>query len=38
MWHGDAGYDTADLDAPGPRHRLVMDPDGWVFEEPSTAK
>ncbi|MGK0225293.1 MAG: NUDIX hydrolase [Acidimicrobiales bacterium] len=34
MWHGDAGYEAADLDAPGPRHRLVMDPDGWVFEEP----
>ena len=35
-WRGDVGYDlplgTADVDAPGPRHRLHLDPDGWRFE------
>lgn len=25
MWHGDAGYDSGDADAPGPRHRLYYD-------------
>ena len=30
LWAGDAGYDTGDPDAPGPRHRLVMtDGAGW---------
>lgn len=33
-WHGDAGYDTGDASVPGPRHRLVMDPRGWHFEQP----
>ncbi len=32
MWHGDAGYETLDALTPGPRHRLVMAPDGFVFE------
>jgi 8-oxo-dGTP pyrophosphatase MutT (NUDIX family) len=32
LWHGDAGYDTADADAPGPRHRLWMRDTGWVYE------
>lgn len=27
LWHGDAGYDTSDPDAPGDRHRLWM-PEG----------
>lgn len=34
MWHGDAGYDSGDLEADGPRHRLAMVPGGWHFEEP----
>jgi 8-oxo-dGTP pyrophosphatase MutT (NUDIX family) len=34
-WRGDAGYDTADPDASGGRHRLVMRPGGWEFHEPS---
>lgn len=34
-WHGDAGYDSGDASVAGPRHRLVMDPDGWLFEEPN---
>jgi 8-oxo-dGTP pyrophosphatase MutT (NUDIX family) len=33
-WHGDAAYETGDLDAPGGRHRLMMLDTGWVFEEP----
>lgn len=32
MWQGDAGYRSGDLDAPGARHRLVMDPAGWRYE------
>ncbi len=32
MWHGDAGYDSGDADATGPRHRLVMADDGWRYE------
>jgi 8-oxo-dGTP pyrophosphatase MutT (NUDIX family) len=32
MWHGDAGYDDGDADKPGPRHRLVMDDNGWRLE------
>jgi 8-oxo-dGTP pyrophosphatase MutT (NUDIX family) len=32
MWHGDAGYETADPETPGPRHRLCMRDDGWVYE------
>lgn len=34
-WHGDAGYDSGDLEAPGGRHRLTMLSSGWVFEEPT---
>ena len=33
MWHGDAGYETADPAVPGPRHRLEMTPDGYLFDE-----
>jgi 8-oxo-dGTP pyrophosphatase MutT (NUDIX family) len=33
-WHGDAAYETGDLDAPGGRHRLTMTPGRWTFEEP----
>jgi len=32
MWYGDAGYASWDADAPGARHRLVMTPGGFVFE------
>ena len=33
-WHGDVAYESGDLAAPGPRHRLTMTPGAWVFEEP----
>jgi 8-oxo-dGTP pyrophosphatase MutT (NUDIX family) len=32
LWAGDAGYEDFDLDRPGPRRRLVMDPAGWRVE------
>ena len=33
LWSPDAGYETGDLDAAGPRHRLTMTAaGGWVFE------
>jgi 8-oxo-dGTP pyrophosphatase MutT (NUDIX family) len=32
FWVGDAGYDDGDLAKPGPRHRLLMLPDGWRLE------
>lgn len=32
MWHGDAGYESGDPDAPGPRHRLWMVPGPWRLE------
>ena len=32
VWAGDAGYEDGDLDRPGPRRRLVMDPAGWRVE------
>jgi len=32
LWEGDAGYESADGDAPGPRHRLWMLPSGWRYE------
>lgn len=32
LWHGDAGYDTDDVHAPGPRHRLWMLDGGWRLE------
>jgi 8-oxo-dGTP pyrophosphatase MutT (NUDIX family) len=32
VWAPDAGYDSGDLTAAGPRHRLYMDPDGWRYE------
>lgn len=33
LWHGDAGYETADPLVPGPRHRLEITPDGYLFDE-----
>ena len=35
VWAPDAAYETGDLDGPGPRHRLVMDPAGWTYERTS---
>ena len=32
MWDGDAGYESGDVDRPGPRHRLWLDGTGWRFE------
>jgi 8-oxo-dGTP pyrophosphatase MutT (NUDIX family) len=32
LWEGDAEYETGRADAPGPRHRLHLRPDGWVIE------
>ncbi len=32
VWHGDAGYETGDASATGPRHRLIMEPGGWRYE------
>jgi 8-oxo-dGTP pyrophosphatase MutT (NUDIX family) len=32
LWHGDAGYETGDADAEGPRHRLWMVDTGWRYE------
>lgn len=33
MWHGDAGYDTADPCVPGARHRVEVTPSGYVLDE-----
>lgn len=33
LWPGDAGYETTDPSVPGPRHRLEITPDGYVFDE-----
>jgi len=35
MWHGDAGYEAGDADAPGARHRLRMHKSGWSYERTS---
>ncbi|WP_234794321.1 NUDIX hydrolase [Mycolicibacterium flavescens] len=32
LWHGDAGYETRDFDAVGPRHRLHMGRGPWRYE------
>ena len=32
LWEGDAGYETNDAEAPGPRHRLWMSGNGWRYE------
>lgn len=32
MWDGDAGYDSGDIDRPGPRHRLWLGASGWRLE------
>ena len=33
VWEGDAGYDTGDATVAGPRHRLTMATDGYVYED-----
>lgn len=33
LYEGDAGYDAADLDMPGARHRLLVDKDGYHLEK-----
>ena len=30
-WEGDAAYQNDDLEAPGPRRRLIADPAGWRY-------
>jgi 8-oxo-dGTP pyrophosphatase MutT (NUDIX family) len=32
MWAPDAGYHDGDLDRDGPRHRLLLHPEGWRYE------
>jgi 8-oxo-dGTP pyrophosphatase MutT (NUDIX family) len=32
VWEPDAGYESGDLAAAGPRHRLYLDAAGWRFE------
>ena len=32
LWAEDAAYAGGEVDQPGPRHRLVLDPDGFIFE------
>ena len=32
LWSGDAAYDDGDLAKAGPRHRLLLDPQGFQFE------
>jgi 8-oxo-dGTP pyrophosphatase MutT (NUDIX family) len=34
LWEGDAGYETSDAAAAGPRHRLWMLDTGWYAERP----
>lgn len=33
LWEPDAGFDTCDLDLPGPRRRLVATRDGWEYQK-----
>lgn len=32
LWKPDAAYDTEQLEAQGPRHRLICHQDGWYYE------
>jgi 8-oxo-dGTP pyrophosphatase MutT (NUDIX family) len=32
LYHGDVGYETGDIEADGPRHRLWFLDDGWRYE------
>jgi 8-oxo-dGTP pyrophosphatase MutT (NUDIX family) len=31
LYHGDAGYESGEVAAEGPRHRLVMGPSAWTY-------
>ncbi len=33
MWEGDAGYESGDAPAPGPRHRLTMARSGFAYDD-----
>lgn len=33
LWRPDAGYDTNDLDVPGPRHRVITGDQGWRLDD-----
>lgn len=37
LWHPDVAYDGGGLDDPGPRHRISVTDDGWVFERTERA-
>ena len=37
LWEGDAGYDATDASIEGPRHRLQMRADGFVFDDSGIA-
>jgi 8-oxo-dGTP pyrophosphatase MutT (NUDIX family) len=32
VWHGDAAYAADEIDCDGPRHRLYMRANGWVYQ------
>ena len=32
LWQGDAGWEKSDPSLEGPRHRLLMGPEGWSYE------
>jgi len=32
MWHEDAAYESGELETPGARHRLTMQPGAWHYE------
>jgi 8-oxo-dGTP pyrophosphatase MutT (NUDIX family) len=32
LWHGDAAYAADEIDCAGPRHRLYMRANGWVYQ------
>ena len=32
VWHGDAAYAADEIDCEGPRHRLYMRANGWVYQ------
>jgi 8-oxo-dGTP pyrophosphatase MutT (NUDIX family) len=32
LWHGDAGWESSDIDVPGARHRLSMFAGRWVYD------
>ena len=37
LWHGDAGWQQSDAEAPGPRHRLTMGGGVWRYERTGLA-